>query len=132
MTFFINAWLERENPILELRESSTNRMVYHLEGEPLNDWLNSGELSASDFNSDKDTNSVIRELLLKSITEDSIKEHLIKHKVNIKSNNVIQFPGTFRKPCKENYKTRQPPDNIVYLFSVLSQRFLKQLNDAIY
>jgi len=127
MTFFINAWLERENPILELRESSTNRMVYHVEGESLNEWLNSGDLSVNDLNNFEDTHSVIRDLLLKSIAE----ENIVEQKINLHMNNIIYFPRRYRRPSRVNTKI-QKPDNVVYLFSVLSQRFLKQLNDAIY
>ncbi|MFK7814767.1 MAG: hypothetical protein AB8B92_00375 [Gammaproteobacteria bacterium] len=131
MTFFINAWLERENPILELRECSTNRMVYRLEGETLNEWLNNGELTASDLNNCKYTHSVIRNLLLKSITKESIKEDFVEDKKNAKSNNVINFSNKFKTSSKENNNIKRT-NNIVYLFSIFNQRFLNQLNNAIY
>lgn len=131
MTFFINAWLERENPILELRESTTNRMVYHLEGEPLNELLNSGELSTNDLSSCKCTHSVIRDLLLKCITEDNFKKDSVEQNNKTKSNTVIKFPGKFRKSSKVN-SSFQNRDNIIYLFSVLNQKLLKRLEDAIY
>ena len=44
MSFFINAWLERQNPRLELRESTTNRMIYCAKGKLLNELLNKGRL----------------------------------------------------------------------------------------
>lgn len=131
MTFFINAWLERENPILELRECSTNRMVYLLEGESLNEWLDSGELSTSDLNNCKYTHLVIRDLLLKSITEASIKKDIVEDKNYAKSNNVIKFPDKFKRSSGKNNSIKKT-DNIVYLFSKFNQRFLKQLNNAIY
>ncbi len=127
MTFFLNAWLERENPILELRESITNRMVYHIEGDVLNDWLNKGELCVNDLNSIEETSEVIRDLLLKSITEDVST----KQKCDFPINNVIKFPRRFRRPSKGNSSSRKS-NNVIYLYSLLSKRVLKYLDNAIY
>jgi hypothetical protein len=141
MTFFINAWLERKNPFLELRESTTNRMIYHVEGEVLNDWLNQGELTLTDLTNIDETHELVRDLLLKSIT-DNVSSHRIASPTiyNVVRNNVIRFPRKFRKPSEHcgrlNLSTHNISSNIsnkvVYLHSLLSKRLLKYIDNAIY
>ena len=86
--FCVNAWLERENPILELRESFTNRTVFSVKGELLRDWIDSGEIDISDFNDYESSQEVIKELLLKSITVTTPVYR--NNKVGL--GNIINFP----------------------------------------
>lgn len=128
MTFFINAWLEREDPVLELRESITNRMVFHIEGEVLTDWLEKGELSVNDLNNVEDSHEVVKDLLLKSITVAEYAKPFYRKP----QSNVIKFPLRYRKSNLSLHGKLRKKDNVIYLHSILSRRILKYLDNAIY
>ena len=98
MTFFLNAWLEREDPLLELREAATNRMVYYIEGDNLNEWLHQGDFTANDLNCFEGTHDIIRDLLLRSISEVNQTEN----KNYSCMSNVIKFPRKFKRPNIKN------------------------------
>ncbi len=127
MTFFINAWLERDCPLIELRETGTNRMVYQAEGDALYDLLDKGELSVNDLNGAAETNKIIRYLLLQSIAED-IQIMLNNHTADV---NVIKFPREYKR-TNSKYITKKPRNNVINLFSLLRKKVLNNFNNAIY
>ncbi len=65
--FTVNAWLERSHPKVELCESLTNRKIFSIEGERLEDLVHSGEISLADFENPEETHNLIRELFLISL-----------------------------------------------------------------
>ena len=119
--FCINAWLERKNPILELRESFTNRTVFSVKGELLRDWIDSGEIEIADFSdSNPNIQELVKDLLLKSILTTSPQ---VTNKKNIR-NNIIKFP-ILRSILSQNR-------NIYYIskpkiICLLSRRLNRQL-----
>ena len=94
MTFTINAWLERKNSYLEVREVVSDRKVLCLEGEVLTNLLCDGDISVSDLSSYDATSDILKDLLIKSIITQSCSKSL-PGSVSPKSvfpDNVIHFP----------------------------------------
>lgn len=117
MSFFINAWLERQNPRLELRESTTNCMIYCAEGKLLNELLNKGEITIADLNNYENTQNVIEVLLLKSIIEPI---NMFKNK-DLNLMNVIKLPK-IKKRIREKKNINQPQNSKVIFLSADSGR----------
>ncbi len=96
--FCVNAWLEREKPIIELRENYTDRTVFSVKGELLSDWISSGEIDISDYcESNPNLQELVKELLLKSI---SVATPVVTNK-KVVVNNILYFP-ILRKILKNN------------------------------
>ena len=109
MVFTVNAWLERKNPYLEVREDVSDRKVLCLEGEVLSDFLCEGDISVSDLSSYDATSDILKDLLIKSIITTPCDASL-PCSVSAKSvlhDNVIHFPilRTLIKRCMKYRKT---------------------------
>lgn len=52
MTFQVDAWLERKDPMLRVIDADTGREFLHLDAEQINDLIESGDLCPSDLEND--------------------------------------------------------------------------------
>ena len=111
MSFYINAWLERDNPKLELRESASNRMIYKLEGDLLNHLLEIGEINVPDLYSHDNPHELIKDLLLTSISKP-IEMLMCNYQ---SAENVINFPQTNTQNRKLDACKCISNNNVIYL-----------------
>ena len=130
MVFTVNAWLERKNPYLEVRERESDRKILFLEGDSLKDWLRGGDISVSELSSNDSTQEVIRELLIKSIVTprpSKSKSYLLVPTYKT-ADNIIHFPilRTLIQRCTMYKKMHVQK---IICFRSRKLRFLERLNN---
>ena len=106
MTFSINAWLDRTDPFIELRNSKTGEMMAFFAGEQLKRCLEQGDICLTELcRADHATQQeLVRCLLLaycsqclKGQIEHTVKRYVDGYKIKGQSyygnNNVLTFKG---------------------------------------
>lgn len=49
MKVFMDAWLERAEPVLHIRDCANGRVLYSLKGQEIGEWLNQEDLCCDDL-----------------------------------------------------------------------------------
>jgi len=121
--FTLNAWLERSEPHLELRNDYTKQVVLNLSGAGLIDVLDDFGLAYKDLLENRGSIEIIKILLLATIKDYSKYKKLNVHALS----NVLKFPV----PKKSNYHQSEHScsmsnDNVIDMNRFLSRLYFKK------
>ena len=117
--FSLNAWFERSQPILELRNNYTKKVVLRLGEERLQKLLEDCDFTYDDLMGNRSSKNLIRTLLLVSIKDFSVGGN-VKQKV---PSNIINFP----KVMKQKINFCNHSNNVVYMNRLLINLTIKKV-----
>ena len=117
--FSLNAWFERSQPILELRNNYTKKVVLRLKGERLQKLLQDCDFTCDDLMENQSSKDLIRTLLLVSIEDFPVCGN-VKQKL---PSNIINFPNVMKQKINFcNYS-----NNVVYMNRLLINLTIKKV-----
>jgi len=110
--FFLNAWIERAAPYMELRNTYTGKVLISLQGEHLYAFLDECGLAYVDLLDRSKLTETIKTLLLATIKDSSCPKLLRQTGLD----NILTFP-LYKRRNKSVYRQLRESniENVVYL-----------------